>query len=434
MKERITSLSICLLTALMATPVVPASAFPPPIAATTASTRLLQGVSDNSSELSYSPVMLQIARLIGRIGLSPSFFLQDGGIFSSEPGVDLRTLLLYQAGLIKLPVNVRKSKGAESKNEQTPSLTVSGIPDPQFPANGAQAHDVPNVDSSPIPDSDAEQATGGNGGESHLLTQNKQRRMQPQQNGELLNIDIRALQSETPRPSATQAKAPQLIADNIPHLAMALPAPPKTPSLSNPQFRLWTWSEDQSAAASSDATSAIDNHQQYDGSFILATRGAITSIKERQFGFSGGRMIASNADGEMVLKTPLGSVILKRGAIAMLELSKQENGTVLKVLALEPQATPSIFIHLIADKEHVIDIEQGDGLICSDRPLSEQDLAVLKRDGNAINSATIALGKFALAQWVQHEPLLQAISKENAERHAALTALKQKLEAPHATP
>ena len=56
-------------------------------------------------------LLLEMAKLIGRTGLPQGFFLENDSPFPDGSGVDLRTLLLYQAGLIKMPIRLGPAQG-----------------------------------------------------------------------------------------------------------------------------------------------------------------------------------------------------------------------------------------------------------------------------------------------------------------------------------
>src|SRR5579864_715863 len=93
----------CLSALLLAQQTLPCFALRAPSGAVTGAQRLLSGLSDNGEQLYVSPALLGMAKLTGRIGISPGLFIEDGGIFTTQPGINLHSLLLYQAGFSKLP-------------------------------------------------------------------------------------------------------------------------------------------------------------------------------------------------------------------------------------------------------------------------------------------------------------------------------------------
>src|SRR5438128_1441338 len=73
--------------------------------------RLLGEGRDNSTNrkpnrynLSYMPVLLELARVLGRFQAPPHmFFYIENESFSNYPGIDLRSLLIRQSGPLKVP-------------------------------------------------------------------------------------------------------------------------------------------------------------------------------------------------------------------------------------------------------------------------------------------------------------------------------------------
>jgi hypothetical protein len=392
-----------------------------------ASQRLLSGVSERSNEISVSPFLLQMAQLVGHMGLSPAFFLQDSGLFSSEPSVDLRTLLLFQAGLIKLPLQTKNSKSTTHKDEQVPSLLVPEIPEPRLALNGGCSAGgqgeapLPSVASAPLPDPDAERSITG--GRHHAAA--KSPSFSPSKTGDLLSIDVTRLVAEADDP--TRAKPPRLIDDHIPHLAMALPGPTKAHVAGNPEFRLWTWSAAARAQEQSKDAPASADSAAYAGSFMIATRGAITAIHDRIFEIGTGRILASNAGGDMIVQTKLGNVVVKPGTSAIVEVTDPSPHAVLKVSVLESQPSATVaFTPAFANRQS-IELSQGEQLVAANRAIADSDLSGLQKDPS-VKDATIARGALSLINLAQQEPLLQAADSTNAERSGAVAGLKHKLE------
>ncbi|HEY9789045.1 MAG TPA: hypothetical protein V6D22_01515 [Candidatus Obscuribacterales bacterium] len=433
MNRRQTAISTaCLAAALLAQQSLPALALRPPIGAIAGSNKLMQGISNNPDDLSFSPVLLQLAKLVGRIGLSPGFFLQNEGLFSTEPGVDLRTLLLYQAGLIKLPLHVNDSKDTTAdKDNSLPSLSFTTIPEPRKPIEEAQTSDLPLVGSEPLPreiERDQVITPKTNVGEPEkisILAFRPDGSARPA-SAPMVALDVTRLQNDLVEMDKKQHPDSVELTADIPHLAMAMPHTNSMPFITRNMFRLWTWRTGETSNSGKTDELSLDRAGNYSGTFVIATTGAIKSITGRHFTLAPGRLVANNQGGELLFQTNVAGISVEPQATAAVEVVSQNNATTVKVYAIESADQHAVVITLPNGKTKSLKLAAGEAMLISDHPITAAELSGSHIGSLNKLSATIVRGTFMVSQYVQQELMIK--SQADKQQVEALTLLKHRVD------
>lgn len=392
----------------------PAFAFRTSTGAVSGVKKLNDGMGSTDGDLTYSPILLEMAKLIGRTGLPPGFFLQNDGPASEEQGVDLRTLLLYQAGLIKMPIRLITGKKPQQPDDQLPTLILQNLAMPRvgnIPATGANAAGgTVTIAAGSIPRS-AEKAAKVDVSAAKSTEAKTER-------APLVSMETAKLRSEGQLSVASTSSGPLVKAD-VPQLAMALPRTVAAPTVANNAFRFWTL-RDEGKPNSAQAAEAETT--QFDGTYVVATTGAIKSIVGRHFVLNSGKILASNQGGELAFSSPFASVSVEPNATAVLEVTEQNGAKLMKVYALES----NVVVQLGGAKPQSLSLVAGEELIVADHALSNTDLQDVT-GAKKLNS-TAARATFNVKEFVDRDLISKAQAAANdAEQYSTVTALKKRL-------
>ena len=409
-----------------------AQAFRTPIAAVAGAKRLQQGMPDGRDDISFSPILLELAKLIGRTGLPAGFFLQNDSAFPDDAGVDLRTLLLYQAGLIKMPLRLQTGHKATPANQGVPSLAVPPIPEHVQQLSSAQPSDLPSLETSPLPrDPEGHQVVPQKAsvGEPARISIAMTRGAGTPLAAPLLSFDYARLHTDLGKDATDGSESKELNAD-IPRLAMAMPRISAMPFITNNAFRLWTYHPD-SPEITPRSSDTSNNGTTFNGTFVVASTGVIKSITGRHITLAPGRLLASNHGGELLFQTGLAEVSVPPESTAVIEVIAQGALRTIKVYALESRDAHDVVISLASGKDKPFKLATGEVLIVGDHQLTEAELVGNHASKSKI-TANIAKGTFSVGQFLDKEMMLKSdrTIKSN-ERYVTLSTLKQKLSESH---
>lgn len=292
---------------------------------------------DKTNPFAY-PFLMEIAKSLAKNGLPPGFFLQGEGKSSSS--IDLRAILLFEAGILKAPVRLL----VPAKKEKVPSLSLSPVPESgqQFPGG-----EKPKTSSPQSPPAE---------------TSVKADLYKPR-----LSLDFDGLQ-----PSTSDDKGNQVI-------AMAAPREARLPA-DNYTFRLWTLRTDgQPLAPLSKVQREPDNYQ---GSFIVTRQGAIGSIEGRSFFLKDGELLASSRGKALVFAAANGTITVPPGASIAVELTKG----VASVNVLEnTEGAVGVKLKNKGGSEE-IRLSSGEQLVFSENPLTASDKSLLSTPASGAGS------------------------------------------------
>lgn len=397
----------CLLTLVGAGFTPSAWAFRASIGAVAGQKKLTQGM-DKKDDLSFSPILLEMAKLIGRTGLPPGFFLQNDSTFPDEPGLDLRTLLLYQAGLIKMPIRLITGRKEPAHTEGAPTLAMPSIPEPR---KGITTQDpsslLPSLASTPLPRQPEgtqvitpKRSVGTPEKISFPLDEAGTLAQTP-----ILSIDISKLQADL-KVFGEDTAAPEIKTD-VPQLAMAMPRTNAMPFITKNAFRLWTYRPEGKAHGLSSENDAMPG---FNGTFVIATTGAIKSITGRHFVLAPGKLLASNQGGELLFKTDSASISVEPNSTAVIEVTQdvQVPGATIRVYAIEARDSAAVSVTSPA-KDEAYKLHPGEMLTIKD-------------------PKTIARSGFSVKEFVEKNLIANPQASANdAEHYAALSALKKRV-------
>lgn len=421
--------SALLAAAFLAQQCLPALAHRPSTGGIAGSNKLMQGVSEDPNNLSFSPVLLQLAKLVGRIGLAPGYYLQGEGLFTNEPGVDLRTLLRYQSGQLRLPLTPGSKSGSQPEGS-VPMLSAPGIPEARPPlAKGQQTGpELPSLAHQALPrDIERDQVIstqrtlGEPGDISIIALRPADGHVRPTAD-QLVSIDINQLKSDLHQLDQKDPRTTSLVAD-IPLIAMAMPRTSTMPFITRNMFRLWTWRSELTPPQESGNDSVPE--ASFNGTFVVATTGAIKSITGRHFTMGPGRLLANNQGGELLFQTPLGSVSVEPGATAAIELIPSATETTVRVYAIESSEQNAVTLTLPSGKQKTMRLDPGEAVILADHAVSPSDLEHSYISSTTKFGANILRGKFPVSQYVQQELMLK--SQGAGEQYQTLASLKKRL-------
>lgn len=402
------SVAVACLVSLSGTTIAsPALAFRTSTGAVSGVKKLNDGIGSTDGDLTFSPMLLEMAKLIGRTGLPPGFFLQNDGAGSEEQGVDLRTLLLYQAGLIKMPIRLITGKKPQQSEEQLPTLVLQNLAMPRgtnMPSMGANSSGgTVTLAAGSIP-----------------RTPEKDRKPHVDKTEEVEAIVAKI--TTTSACPQIRPERPPLKAD-VPQLAMALPGTVAAPTITKNAFRFWTLRDE---ASSNSAQAAETETKQFDGTYVVATTGAIKSIVGRRFTLNTGKIIASNQGGELIFSSPVASVSIEPNATAVVEVTEKNGERLMKVYALEAAPASNVVVQLDGAKPQSISLAAGEELIVGDHALSNADLQ--NAAGAKKLNSTAARATFNVKEFVDRDLVSRAQTQANdAEQYSTLAALKKRL-------
>lgn len=403
---------VCLLSLIAGATAPPTFAFRASIGAVAGQKKLIEGMGKGKDDLAFSPILLEMAKLIGRTGLPPGFFLQNDS-FPDEAGVDLRTLLLYQAGLIKMPIRLITGRREPARTQSAPTLILPSIPEPRK-AMSSESLDTgfPSLASTPLPrDPDGTQVvsprtTIGSPDKIRIADAASGARPAPTP---LLSIDVSKLQQDLKifgddRNSSTELK------QDLPQLAMAMPRTNAMPFITKNAFRLWTYRGETNDKSQAHGRDLDVPRPEFNGTFVVATTGAIKSITGRHFVMSSGKLLASNQGGELLFNTTVGAISVEPNSTAVIDVNQQAGNTTVRIYALEAEGNASIVVETIGTKAEKLTLAPGEALILANHSLAANEMQGTITSAKKLN-ATTARGSFSVKDFVEHDLIAKSIAR-----------------------
>ena len=357
----------------------------------------LTAEGDKSNPFAY-PFLMDIAKSLARNGLPPGFFLHGD---SKEASIDLRAILLFEAGILKAPV--RLMVPGKRREDKLPSLSLPALPDTgkQFPGD-----EQPAISSSSL----------GSSGISRMEETAKS-------SSPRLSLDFDRFQLELIKPQNKN----ELVAPETSPAMTIRPTSTLLPSANNNNsFRFWTLRPQGPPLAPFLALTPLQT-SDYQGSFILALPGAISSIEGRLFGLKHGGVLASSRGKSLVLDSALCQITVAPGA--SLTVDNTDKG--LLVLHVLETDADSVSIKFKAEgKLEVIRLTSGEQLVWSENPLSAAQRSLLSAPlpGSGNQAPNWAKGKFSPAAFADKSQFFKGeVLRPNSEFRSALKSLRGRL-------
>lgn len=382
-------------------------AAPSPSAPDLITSHLGEPLTGEEYDLSERPMILDIARCIGRNGVPANFFINADGV---SPGIDLRAILLYQTGILKTPVKFLVPSKNRSQ-EQYPSLSVKPLPDePLFP-NQAKSGDNSSLsltgNSSPPPLSLGRESGPENPSPIQLDFQSFQLSLlnTPHKN-DLWKAPDKGSSPLVPAGGLGQREASQKSAET---------------------FRLWTVRPNGTVYTFFGDKQSLSNPSDFAGSFVVTTNGAIDSINGRTFILSKtGAMLVSARAKNIRVETALGAVVVEPGSSAFVQIDPKFG---LCVRGLESINRSRIILepaHLASKQE--LSLSPGEEILLGDHKLSSAELGTKSTNYQPGPDGFWARRNFSLKSFVESELLFRTnLTRISAEQKAAVTSLKERI-------
>ncbi|MBY0359996.1 MAG: hypothetical protein K2W82_18475 [Candidatus Obscuribacterales bacterium] len=245
------------------------------------------------------PFFLDLVRSLARNGLPPGFFLGGEGKPAAS-GLDLRAILLYEAGVLKAPV--RLLMPGRSGQEVRFSLSMPALPETE-PTKLGQS-------------SEQTKPALGKGEQSTV-----QKLSTPSALGPALSLDL----SKFHEPSLEQTKDKG--ESSLPVIASAQ-SPLGDKNVPSPllnSFRLWTVSEDTERYEKPRSDQALAVRKEpFQGSFLVVVPGAINSVEGRTFSVKKGPLLAFAKGKLLNVETPQGRIGLLPGTCCLVDFTEAD--------------------------------------------------------------------------------------------------------------
>lgn len=345
---------------------------------------------DPTNPFSY-PFLVDIAKSLARNGFPASFFL--GADSNRAPGIDLRTILLFETGILKSPVKFfvqRKQK----RDPSFPSLSVDSIPE----------------------------STGGMPGGA-IRTHNENREPKgDEKNGLSLNLGKFAV--EAGGNSRLNGDKPSKISDGLGDIAMVLPITVdmrNTTSAPADLFRFWTVPQ---AIASPKSSTANAYHE---GSFVMMSPTGLKSVEGRKFSLLKGHMLAYSQGKAIVVETPAAQVSVDGGASAYVQVVNP-GCTRVRVLSSKDGEQGVIVKTKSNGKTEELKLSADEDLVITDHNLNDIDKALQSKTGTTSGGINWSKSTFSAKSLFEADSFFSTDSaNQNAEQKQALLWLKKQI-------
>lgn len=421
----------------------PALAFRVPVGAVASQEKLTErsarpSLDTGKYDVSYVPLLLDLAKIMGRYQPRPGFFLYNAP-YSNHPGLDLRWLLFQQSSPLSLeglagPANALPPRG------DSPTLRFPAIGDKaEPPADARKAPEVPQLAVRPLPADihsyppNESRARVGSPEQVSLSVRGNQLNHLPS----VLMVDFQSLSAALksigdPGSGTLQTAWETPVVGSI--LAPPLPVPHLRQGASR-EFMLWTLAP----ATEAGARAAVQaGHRAvtpppaavYSGTFVACLHGTrFKALKPRHLSIQQGRLLAGNRGEDLVFDTELGQVRLETGASALIDVS---DSGLLRVTALESEegAQVSVTRHTSGTGNRLITLSCGEELLLSGREISADEIQSadgIQRTATEY-AGTVARTKVSLSDLLDRERLLDPNAAQLTEaQRSALVKLRDSL-------
>lgn len=378
---------------------------------------------DPSNPFSY-PFLKDIAKSLARNGFPASFFL--GLDSKAGPGIDLRTILLYEAGVLKSPVKLFMPQ--HRKKSDVPTLSISSFPE----NSGEMPSAAPKLDPLASFDSDS--------GNSVELNPAGSRKRNKKDKADKRDKSDKSDKNEDPALSLDfNHFAVDVSASNLKHESRTKPNPDldtlamvqpltveqaRPASLEESGFRFWTVPQaitvpDKSANVSS----------TYSGSFVMMSPLGLKGVDGRMFFLTSGHAFVCSGGKAIVIDTPVARVNVEAGATAYVEIVKAGST---RVRVLEAKAGDhDVSVKYNADgKSCQTRLAAGDDFLVADHTLSEADKSIQTKApaGTASGGDCWNKSSFSPQELVDSDKFFSIDSpQQNLEQRSAMITLRKRL-------
>ncbi len=366
---------------------LPALAAPyPGTGAAVAAIRTVTAEGDPSNPFSY-PFLSDIAKSLARNGFPASFFLSSEG--GRAHGIDLRTILLYETGILKSPVRFFVPQ-KQSKQDGFPSLSVTSIPD----SDGT----MPGANNSK---SEKEKKDNSTDSERPSLIFNSSK----------FSIDSNKKKNERPE-----------VSENVGEIALSHPITlnvQEPARLQNSEFHFWTVPQ----ALPSPQIGLGKNFQE--SSFVMMSPQGLKAVSGRNFSIDKGHILASSFGQTISIDTPSARVSVEPGSTAYVEIV---NPGSTRVRVMAKTGENSVKVKLKAETKEELELTADEDLVVTDRTLSEIDKALQDKTAGKAGGINWSKSTFSAKSLFDSDSFFSTDSKnQDIEQRQALMWLRNQV-------
>jgi hypothetical protein len=421
----------------------PALAFRVPVGAVASQEKLTErsarpSLDTGKYDVSYVPLLLDLARVMGRYQPRPGFFLYNAP-YSNHPGLDLRWLLFRQSSPLSLDGLTGPANGLPP-NGDSPTLRFPAIGDKaEPPADARKAPEVPQLAVRPLPADihsyppNESRARVGSPEQVSLSVRGNELNNLPS----VLMVDFQSLSAALnsigdPGSRTLQTAWETPVVRSI--LAPPLPVPHPPKGISR-EFMLWTLVPATESGAREEPQAGHGAGTRppsaaYSGTFVACLHGTrFKALKPRYLSLQQGRLLAGNRGEDLVFDTEFGQVRLETGASALIDVSDRG---LLRVTVLESEegAQVSVTREKSGTGNQLITLSRGEELLLSGREISAGEIQPadgIQRTATEY-AGTVARTRVSLSDLLAREKLLDPTAKQLTERQrSALVQLRDSL-------
>jgi len=381
--------------------------------------------ADPANPFSYA-ILRDIAKSLTKNGFPASFFL---GLDSRVgPGIDLRTILLYEAGVLKSPVKLFMPQRNKKKSD-TPTLTIGAFPE----GSGQMPSAAPKLDNPDILDA---QNNNDKSEAAAAAVEARKRAKAAVEENSALSVDLNHFDSQPAPLSSKKHKKHKdndvpkgglgAIAGDLETLAMMRPLSIESPRAVNTEenaFRFWTVPQ---ALNLSDRFVMSD--APFAGSFVMMSPQGLKGIEGRSFSMKAGHALVSNAGKAITLETPSAKVSVEAGATVFVEIDKNN---VCRIRVLEAKNSGhdvSVEYTSTDGKNNDLKLAAGDDLLVADHTLSDSDKANLAKPATVNGADNSVKASFSPKELVSSDAFFSTDNaQQNADQRSAMTSLRERL-------
>ena len=356
--------------------------------------------SDPTNPFSY-PFLANITKAMAKNGVPSGFFLGGGDPKNSlGVGIDLRTLLLFEAGVLKNPVKLFMQKRRAEEN--LPALSM-----PAMPESSGEMPSLSRRLSNPEESQNKEPVAPTVVAPSATPS---------------VSLDMSKFRVTVPTDSANSTGEPNRV------LAQGPLGVPFSPGIANAvsganKFRFWTV---YSGVRIPEAKLPGFDPSDYDGSFVMTSPGSIKLIEGRTFHLKAGKILGSSLDKLIAVETPLAHVSIPAGSSAIVEMVKP-GLTVVRALETRDNGTIQVRLNQ-AGKSQEQTLKSGEDLVIADHSVTATDRTLAGIAAGGESSDMWAKGKFNPSSFVDKDAFLKADSPDQSpEQRSAISSLRKRL-------
>jgi len=429
------ALSILALTASFS---APAQAFRVPVGGVASQQKLKEapGAGESKSgqyNVSYVPLLLNIARVMGRFQTHPAFYILNEP-FADQPGIDLRSLLFRQSSPLLIPDGLgAPMDGMPARESVGPKLSVPIIGDKaEPPAEARRAHAVPPLSVRSLPSQDGPapvsepSARVASPEEIALRVQSRGLDSPPH----VLMLDFQGLSAALTGVADPTAQMRKLAFETPRLRAFFVPSPSSSgpTSTASSAFLIWTVRPGTTGGGGAQGSKELPVEaarpgSPYQGSFVACLQGVrFRSIQSREFDLEKGRLLAANRGDRLLFRTTLAEIRMTGRTSAIIDVSERN---VLRVISLERDEPSGISVHVTGGQTLLL--PKGEEVVVGDHDLKPEEIA--GDDGltrkEMSGSGHVARNLLQLPEVLEKEPLLNPkVSAATDPQRSALSQLR----------